>query len=60
MVNNELLAAFKKVGEGQRSIGTLEVILLVYFDVGKLAAFFCESFASFRVFLFLFEEEFPG
>jgi hypothetical protein len=38
----------------------MEGIRLVHFDVGELAALFCESVASFGIFLFLFEEELAG
>jgi hypothetical protein len=60
VVDYELLAAFEEVREAKRSVGALEAIFLVDFNVRELAAFFGESFACFGVFFFFFEEELAG
>jgi hypothetical protein len=60
VVNNELLTASEEFRQGQRSIGALESVRFVDFDVRELAAICSESFAGLGVFFFFLEEDLAG
>jgi hypothetical protein len=60
VVDYELLAAPKEIGQCELAVGTVESVILFDFDVRELAELFSEGVARFDVFFLFLEKDFAG
>lgn len=60
MVDYELLAAFKEIGQCELAVGTAERVILFDFDMRELAELFSEGVAGFDVFFLFLEKDFAS